>query len=150
MAVARRSGAISKADPTRLSPSRARITAGYPAAARPTRRSRMRLASARGMCRANAASPMSMTSRPRSDAMPNLPDIIEIGYSRKRLLVLLAGGVALTAGSAAMAFHLLPDTQVGAFYTAVGYFGVLFFGFAILKMGWLLVTARGPVLFIDR
>jgi len=82
--------------------------------------------------------------------MPNLPDIIEIGYSRKRLLVLLAGGVALTAGSAAMAFHLLPDTQVGAFYTAVGYFGVLFFGFAILKMGWLLVTARGPVLFIDR
>ena len=33
-------------------------------------------------------------------AMPNLPDIIEIGYSRKRLLVLLVGGIALTAGSA--------------------------------------------------
>jgi len=82
--------------------------------------------------------------------MPNLPDIIEIGYSKRRLAVLLAGGVILTAGSAAMAFHLLPDTQVDAFYTAVGYFGVVFFGFAILKMGWLLVTARGPVLFIDR
>ncbi len=82
--------------------------------------------------------------------MANLPDIIEIGYSRKRLLVLLAGGIALTAGSAAMAFHLFPDMQVDAFYTAVGYFGTVFFGFAILKIGWLLLTARGPVLFIDR
>ncbi len=82
--------------------------------------------------------------------MANLPDNIEIGYSRKRLLVLLVGGIALTAGSAAMAFHLFPDMQVGAFYTVVGYFGVLFFGFAILKIGWLFLTARGPVLFIDR
>jgi hypothetical protein len=82
--------------------------------------------------------------------MPNLPDVIEIGYSWKRLLVLLAGGVALTACSAAIAFHLFPDMQVDAFYTAVGYFGVAFFGFAILKIGWLLLTARGPVLFIDR
>jgi hypothetical protein len=83
--------------------------------------------------------------------MPDLPDMIEIGYSRRRLLVLLAGGVALTAASAAAAFHLYPDMEVGAFYTAVGYFGVVFFGFAILKIGWLFVTAgRGPVLFIDR
>src|ERR1700760_104086 len=82
--------------------------------------------------------------------MSNLPDIIEIGYSWKRLLVLLAGGIVLTAGCAAMAFHLFPDMKVDAFYTAVGYFGVIFFGFAILKIGWLLVTARGPVLFIDR
>jgi hypothetical protein len=86
----------------------------------------------------------------QGEVMPNLPDIIEIGYSRKRLLVLLAGGVLLTAGSAAMAFHLFPDMHVDAFYTAVGYFGVAFFGFGILKMGWLLVTASGPVLFIDR
>jgi len=82
--------------------------------------------------------------------MPNLPHIIEIGYSWKRLLVLLAGGIILTAGSATMAFHLFPDMRVDAFYTAVGYFGVIFFGFAILKIGWLLVTARGPVLFVDR
>ena len=82
--------------------------------------------------------------------MPNLPDIIEIGYSWKRLLVLLAGGVALTACSAAIAFHWFPDMKVDAFYTVVGYFGVAFFGFAILKIGWLLLTARGPVLFIDR
>ena len=82
--------------------------------------------------------------------MPNLPDIIEIGYSWKRLLMLLAGGIALTAASAAMAFHLFPDMQVDAFYTIVGYFGVAFFCFAILKIGWLLLTARGPVLFIDR
>jgi hypothetical protein len=82
--------------------------------------------------------------------MSNLPDIIEIGYSRRRLLVLLAGGIVLTAGCAAMAFHLFPDMHVDAFYTVVGYFGVLFFGFGILKMGWLLVSARGPVLFIDR
>jgi hypothetical protein len=27
--------------------------------------------------------------------MPNLPDVIEIGYSRKRLLVLLAGAIIL-------------------------------------------------------
>jgi hypothetical protein len=82
--------------------------------------------------------------------MPNLPDIIEIGYSWKRLLVLLAGGVILTAGCTAMAFHLIPDMRVDAFYTAVGYFGMVFFGFALLKIGWLLATARGPVLFIDR
>jgi hypothetical protein len=82
--------------------------------------------------------------------MAVLPDIIEIGYSRKRLLVLFAGGIVLTAGCAAMAFHLFPDMQVDAFYTAVGYFGVVFFGFAILKIGWLFLTARGPVLFIDR
>src|ERR1700694_3937881 len=69
------------------------------------------------------------TSAQRSRTMPNLPDIIEIGYSRKRLLVLLAGGIVLTAGSAAMAFHLFPDMRVDAFYTAVGYFGVVFFGF---------------------
>jgi hypothetical protein len=49
-----------------------------------------------------------------------------------------------------MALHLFPDMQVDAFYTAVGYFGMVFFGFAILKIGWLLITARGPVLFIDR
>jgi hypothetical protein len=82
--------------------------------------------------------------------MPNLPDIIEIGYSWKRLLVLLVGMVILTAGGAAMAFHLFPDMHVDAFYTVVGYFCLLFFGFGILKIGWLLVTARGPVLFIDR
>ena len=82
--------------------------------------------------------------------MPKLPDVIEIGYSWKRLAILLAGGIALTAGSAAMAFHLFPDMQVDAFYTAVGYFGVVFFGFAMLKIGWLLLTARGPVLVIDR
>lgn len=82
--------------------------------------------------------------------MPNLPDIIEIGYSRKRLLVLLIGGIVLTAASAAMAFHWYPDTRIGPFYTAIGYFGVAFFGFAILKIGRLLPTARGPVLFIDR
>jgi hypothetical protein len=82
--------------------------------------------------------------------MANLPDIIEIGYSWKRLLVLLAGGVALTACSAAIAFHLFPDMKVDAFYTAVGYFGLAFFGFAILKIGWLFLAARGPVLFIDR
>src|ERR1700730_8659427 len=93
---------------------------------------------------------MSTTSPPRSEAMANLPDIIEIGYSRKRLLVLFAGGVALTAGCAAMAFHLFPDMQVDAFYTAVGYFGVAFFGCAMLKLGWLLFAARSPVLFIDR
>ena len=83
--------------------------------------------------------------------MPNLPDIIEIGYSWKRLSLLFIGAIALTAASAAMAFNWYPGTRVGPFYTAVGYFGVLFFGFALLKIGWLLVTSgRGPVLFIDR
>src|SRR5581483_1536038 len=64
--------------------------------------------------------------------------------------LLLLGAVALTAGGTAMAFHLFPDMQVDAFYTAVGYFGMIFFGFALLKIVWLLITARGAVLFIDR
>jgi hypothetical protein len=82
--------------------------------------------------------------------MPNLPDIIEIGYSWKRLLMLFVGSIALTAASAAMAFHWYPDMRIGPFYTVIGYAGVLFFGFGILKIGRLLLTARGPVLFIDR
>ncbi len=83
-------------------------------------------------------------------AMAELPDKIEIGYSKRRLALLLLGALALTAGGTAMAFHLFPDMQVDAFYTAVGYFGMIFFGFALLKIVWLLITARGPVLFIDR
>ena len=79
----------------------------------------------------------------------NLPFILTHG-GFVFLLILLAGGVLLTAGSAAIAFHLFPDTKVDAFYTVFGYLGLLFFGFGILKILWLLVSAKGPVMVIDR
>jgi hypothetical protein len=39
------------------------------------------------------------------EAMANLPDIIKDGYSRRRLPMLVVAAIALTAASAAMAFH---------------------------------------------
>ena len=80
--------------------------------------------------------------------MPNIPDEIEIGYSRRRLLVLFAGGLILTIGGASMAFHWLPDAR-GLYPTIVGYFCLLFFGFCIAKIAWLFFSVRGPVLFIS-
>ena len=55
------------------------------------------------------------------NAMPKLPDVIEIGYSRKRLAMLFVGSAALTAASAAIAFHWFPGERVDLFMTIVGY-----------------------------
>jgi hypothetical protein len=78
----------------------------------------------------------------------DLPDI-EIGYSMPRLLRLIGLGVLMTLVSAAMAFNWY-HTNIGAFRTAVGYLGVVGFGFATCVALWLLISSRGPVIFISR
>jgi membrane associated rhomboid family serine protease len=78
----------------------------------------------------------------------DLPDI-EIGYSPLRLLRLLGAGLLMTAASAAMAFNWYKSKDVAMFITAVGYFGLLFFGLATCKIMWLLVSSRKPVVFIS-
>jgi hypothetical protein len=79
----------------------------------------------------------------------NLPDI-EIGYSSLRLLRLVGVGFLMTSASAAMAFNWYNSTNIGTFRTAVGYFGVAFFGLATCISIWLLISSRKPVVFIRR
>jgi hypothetical protein len=77
----------------------------------------------------------------------NLPDI-EIGYSSLRLLKLFGLGVLMTSLCAAIAFNWFNSTNIDMFRMAVGYFGLVFFGFATCKSIWLLILSRKPVVFI--
>lgn len=79
----------------------------------------------------------------------DLPDI-EIGYSPDRLLNLFGLGLLMTAVSAPMAFHWYGIRYSGIILTAVGYLGLLLFGFATCKSLWLLVSPSKPVVFIGR
>jgi hypothetical protein len=79
----------------------------------------------------------------------SLPDI-EIGYSSLRLLRLLGLGILMTSLCVAVAFNWYHSASIGLFRMAVGYFGVVFFGFATCKSVWLLISARKPVVFIRR
>jgi rhomboid protease GluP len=78
----------------------------------------------------------------------DLPDI-EIGYSPLRLLWPLGAGLLMTAASAAIAFNWYKSEDAAMFITAVGYFGLLFFGLATCRTMWLLVSSRKPVVFIS-
>jgi hypothetical protein len=56
----------------------------------------------------------------------------------------------MTLVSAAMAFDWYHSNNIGAFRMAVGYFGVVFFGFGTCVALWLLMSSKGPVIFISR
>jgi membrane associated rhomboid family serine protease len=79
----------------------------------------------------------------------DLPDI-EIGYSPLRLLRLVGMGLVMTAASAPLAFNWYGIKNISPFLTAVGYFGLFFFGWATCKFIWLLISSRNPVVFINR
>jgi hypothetical protein len=79
----------------------------------------------------------------------NLPDI-EVGYSTLRLLRLSGIGVLLTPASAAVAFNWYHLASIGTFRMAIGYLGLVFFGFLTCRFIWLLLSPRKPVLFICR
>jgi hypothetical protein len=79
--------------------------------------------------------------------MPDVPDELAIGYSTWRMLVLIGAGIIMTLLCGAIAF-LIPIK--GALQLVVGYAGVAFFGAATCAAVWKLLTANGPVLFINR
>jgi hypothetical protein len=79
-----------------------------------------------------------------------LPDDIEIGYSALRMLRLVGLAVIMTLVSASIAFNWFADKNLDGFMVAVGYAGVAFFGLATAKIIWKLITAKGPVVFINR
>jgi hypothetical protein len=70
--------------------------------------------------------------------MPDVSDELAIGYSTWRMLVLIGAGIIMTLLCGAIAFLI------------VGYAGVAFFGAATCTAVWKLLTAKGPVLFINR
>lgn len=75
---------------------------------------------------------------------------IKIGYSLQNLLLLTGGGVLMTLLGAAMGFNWYHDKDIGMFRIAMGYFGIAFLDLAICKAAWLLMSSRGPVVFISR
>jgi hypothetical protein len=79
--------------------------------------------------------------------MTELPDEIAIGYSTWRLLELILLGIIMTLLCGAIVF-LIPLS--GMLQLIVGCAGVAFFGAATCVAVWKLLSAKGPVLFINR
>jgi hypothetical protein len=77
----------------------------------------------------------------------DLPDEFAIGYSTWRLLELTGLGIITTLLCGAIVF-LIPVK--GIIQLVVGYAGVAFFGVATCTAVWKLLTAKEPVLFINR
>jgi hypothetical protein len=80
--------------------------------------------------------------------IPELPDDVEIGYSRFRLLPLIVMGVVMTLLSASFAFQWF--AYHGYYHLVAGYSGMLFFGLATAKLVWTIFAAKGPVVFVSR
>ncbi len=80
--------------------------------------------------------------------IPELPDDVEIGYSRFRLLPLIVMGVAMTLLCASITFQWFP--YHGYYHLVAGYAGMLFFGLATAKFVWAIFAVKGPVVFVSR
>jgi hypothetical protein len=81
-----------------------------------------------------------------SQSLPN----VAIGYSRMRLLKLLAAGLLLTLLCAVLALNWHLGKNITTFQIAACYIGVVVFGFATCKTLWMLISSREPVVFISR
>ncbi|OKO77815.1 hypothetical protein AC630_20380 [Bradyrhizobium sp. AS23.2] len=79
----------------------------------------------------------------------NLPNVA-IGYSRVRLLKLLAAGLLLTLVCGALALNWHLGKNITTFQIAACYIGVALFGLATCKTLWTLISSREPVVFISR
>jgi hypothetical protein len=65
--------------------------------------------------------------------------------------VLFGGALILTVIASAIVFHWFPGKHANAVQLVIGgYAGLILFGAAACKTGWMLLTARGPVLVISR
>jgi hypothetical protein len=76
------------------------------------------------------------------------PKTIEIAGSPPKMVALVFGGVIMTAGSALLAFRILP-IAVGSLEEFIGYVGLIFFGLCTLLLLWRALTMRGPVVTMD-
>jgi hypothetical protein len=74
--------------------------------------------------------------------------VLEISQSTWWMIVLAGLGILLTALSASIAFHLLPDIHPSSFQEFVTYAGIVFFAFATGLAIWRLLTVRGAVITI--
>ena len=64
------------------------------------------------------------------------------------LLGVLAGALAMTGSSAAIALDLIPDIAAGSLNEFIGYAGTILFSICSAISGWRLLTIRGPVVTI--
>jgi hypothetical protein len=79
-----------------------------------------------------------------------MPDDIEIGYSPLRMLRLVGMGAVMTLLSVSVAFNWFSSKRIDSLHVLIAYVGIAFFGLATLKFIWMLLTAKGPVVFISR
>ena len=88
--------------------------------------------------------------RSAQDRLPRLPDAIEIGYSRSRLLPLIGLGALMTLISASIAFELFPYYGIGGHHGVIGAVGIAMFGLVTAKFVWGLFAVGEPVVFVSR
>jgi len=81
--------------------------------------------------------------------MGDLPQRVEIRSSPTKTTGLIVGAIGMTAGSASMAFRVLPGIDAGSFGEFVGYVGLVFFGLCTVLIFWRFLTTRGPVVTMD-
>jgi hypothetical protein len=79
-----------------------------------------------------------------------MPDDIEIGYSPLRMLRLVGMGAVMTLLSVSVAFNWFSSKRIDSLHVLIAYVGIAFFGLATLKFIWIVLTAKGPVVFISR
>jgi hypothetical protein len=82
--------------------------------------------------------------------IPELPDDVEIGCCRSRLLPVIVTGAAMTLLSASIAFEWFPYQGLVGYHSVIGYAGMAFFGLATLKLVRTMFAAKGPVVFVSR
>ena len=82
--------------------------------------------------------------------IPELPDDVEIGYCRSRLLPVIVTGAAMTLLSASIAFEWFPYQGLVGYHLVIGYAGIAFFGLATLKFVRTMFAVKGPVVFVSR
>ena len=69
----------------------------------------------------------------------------EIAQSPAKMVLALAGSVALTAACATLALHVIP-TSPGSFHEFIGYVGVAFFGLGTIIIAYGLATRGGKTI----
>ena len=85
-------------------------------------------------------------SAPTVAAMIEAEEAMEIKGSPIKLIGLFLAGVLMTAGSAAWAFHWLPDRRADGYSLAWGWFGFLFFGLGTAVALWRLLTVDRTII----
>jgi hypothetical protein len=78
-----------------------------------------------------------------------LPQRLEIYSSPVKMVLLVSAGIAMTALSYVIAFHVMPGVGKGSFHEFFGYAGLVFFGLGTLVIIWRALTAHGVIVSMD-